>query len=79
MSVHYKRGDVISRAVRLVRWSDRQTSPFTWAEIADVGEINRRNAYRWLDALEANGVIEQHGTDRRENGPAVRTFVRRKA
>lgn len=72
-----KRGEVISRATRLVRWAQKQKSPFTWAEVADVGECGVRTAYRWIDALEANGIIEKHGVDRRENGVAVKTWVGR--
>jgi DNA-binding IclR family transcriptional regulator len=63
-----KRGEVISRAIRLIRWIERRRTPFACADLMEVAECDRRTVYRWIAAAEANGLIERHGITLPEGG-----------
>ena len=64
------RCELISRAVRAVEFV-RLKPYFTVEELVAALECHRRNAYRWLQALEGNRLIEP---DVRTRGGHIRTW-----
>ena len=71
------RTHLIARSLRAVHFALKTRDPWTWAELADSLECDRRNVYRWIQALEANQLIQVHGHDRRENGTPVTLWIGR--
>ena len=56
------RDNLIGSAVQMVVWVAERRRPFTITEFGEAHEMCRRSAYRWLNALEASGMVERCGT-----------------
>jgi DNA-binding IclR family transcriptional regulator len=49
---------LIADGLRALLWVADTHRPFTWRDLAEGCEFQRRTAYRWLEALAAVGAIE---------------------
>ncbi len=55
------RNACVAQAINAVEWANSRTRSFHWSQLAEVLELGRRSTYRWIEALESNGVVERVG------------------
>ena len=52
------RGAHLRQALEILRWLERHRAPFTAEAFRDELGLHRRTAYRWLEALVEDGMLE---------------------
>lgn len=58
-SEELSRNASIEKTLELLLWVSSQRFPITSTRLREEFELNRRTAIRWMNALEATGVIER--------------------
>ena len=63
MTTEPGRNRQLSNALRIVLWCQAREEPFTAAIFARETGLARHTAYRWLQVMEGNGLVELCGDE----------------